>query len=229
MQARAATAPSSRPLSAHRPVGTSTATRAAGCSRCRSASRASMAAPGGRRWPMPNRASIHRAGPSAGGGCESRSMPSQRAWRQWQAVSGLCSLNGLQIEVATPASCSSRAITSPSPPLWPGPTSTRAPWRRSRWPWSANKRRLTARAAFSISASTGSPLANSCRSRSAIWLPLTSKWSASRPGQAGRGDVKEVFGNKAGSVSKAGSGTKAGSCNKAAAARIHDGAIDRPG
>ena len=40
---------------------------------------------------------------------------------------GFAPLYGHQIRTAMPARCSSRATTRPSPPLWPGPTSTSAP------------------------------------------------------------------------------------------------------
>ena len=176
------------PLSAQRPVGTSIATSACGRWRWRCRSRASIASPDARRWPMPSRASIQRAALLGSGLASSRGMPSHRAWRRWAALSGLWRSNGLQMAVEMPARCSSRAITSPSPPLWPGPTSTSAPWRPSRSPCCSSSSRLTARAAFSIRASTGRPLAKSCSSSAAIWALLTSRWQLLRAGQGATAD-----------------------------------------
>ena len=95
---------------------------------------------------------------------------------------GLWRSKGDQRRTGTPARCSSRATTRPSPPLWPGPTSTRAAAGGV-----ASSRRAIARAAFSIRASTGSPLANNWLSSAAIWAPVTNRWSASARGQAGQG------------------------------------------
>ena len=186
-QVRAAWAqpsPRGRPLSAQRPLGTSMAINPSVPCRLRACSRAPTGPSSGRRWPMPNRASSHTAGSAGSGGCSRVGMPSQRAWRQWAAVRGLWRSNGLQIRTAMPASCSSRATTSPSPPLWPGPTSTRAPRCCScRHQGEQRSSAVMARAAFSIRASTGSPLANSCSSSAAIWAELTSRWALSRLGQ----------------------------------------------
>ena len=176
--------PVALPLSAQRPVGTSTATRAPGRCRWRASSSTRIPSPGGRCWPMPSRASIQSSLPLGSGAWLSRWMPSHRQWRRCASVSGLCRSKGLQIAVATEARCSSRAITSPSPPLCPGPTSTRAPW-RARWsPCRCKSLRLSASAAFSIRAATGMPLWNSCSSKAAISALVTSRWSPSRRGQA---------------------------------------------
>ena len=181
VRAWAAPLPSNLPLSLHRPVGTSMATRAPGRSCCRRVSRVARLASIGRRWPTPYRASIQRT-PSPGSGASSRKgIPSQRPWRRWALVSGLWRSKGVQMRTGTPASCSSRATTRPSPPLWPGPTSTRADAGAP-----ASSRRAIARAAFSIRASTGKPLANSWFSSSAIWALVTSRWLASAWGQAGQ-------------------------------------------
>ena len=188
--ARAAVLPSRAPLSPQMPVGTSIATRTLEASleaQFRASSRASISGPGARVWPLPNRASIQSSVPSAGGGSTSTGMPSQRACLQCCSLRGLRRWKGLHSRTGIPARWSSLATTSPSPPLWPGPTSTTTPSAgiRPAPPRSckARRRRLTASAAFSIRASTGSPLANSSASSSAICWPLISRWSASRRGQ----------------------------------------------
>ena len=61
----------------------------------------------------------------------------------------------------------------------------------------ASSRRAIARAAFSIRASTGRPLAKSWFSSAAIWLPVTSRWSASAGGQVGTGEPLEGSGRGA--------------------------------
>ena len=160
------------------------ATKAPGRSCCRRPSRDAMASSTGRCWPTPKRPSIQRA-PSAGSGSPSRrGIPSQRPWRRWALVRGLYRSKGDQRRTGTPAKCSSRATTRPSPPLWPGPTNTRAAGGGV-----TSRRRAIARAAFSIRASTGRPLANNWLSNAAIWAPVTSRWSASARGQAGQGRV----------------------------------------
>ena len=159
------------------------ATRAPGRPWWRRVSRDAMASSIGRRWPTPKRPSIQRA-PSPGSGSPSSSgIPSQRQWRRWVLVRGLGRSKGVQRRTLTPARCSSRATTRPSPPLWPGPTSTRAAAGGL-----SSSRRAIARAAFSIRASTGRPLANSWFSSAAIWLPVTSRWSASAAGQRAPGE-----------------------------------------
>ena len=169
--ALAALRPSRAPVSPQRPVGTSIATSPLEVW-FRASRRFSISGPGARLWPLPNRASIQSSGPSAGGGSASTGMPSHRACLQCCSVRGLRRSKGLHSCTGIPARWSSRATTSPSPPLWPGPTSTTAPPAeippapaQSR---SAKSLRLRASAAFSIRASTGSPLAKSSASSSAI-------------------------------------------------------------
>ncbi len=186
MAAVAAPLPRRLPVSAHRPDGQSMATRAPGRSRCRSISSCSTCSPGGRRWPMPKMASTQRWGWRGSGGSGSSCRPSQSAWRQWASVKGRWVWYGRQRRTASPARCSSRATTRPSPPLWPGPTKTTIPPAVSRCQAGCfntfNRRLLMASPAFSIRASTGSPLAKSVFSRSSSWAPVTSKWLASRSG-----------------------------------------------
>ena len=219
MRARAAVLPTSRPLSLQRPVGTSMATRAPGCPWWRRVSRLARESSIGRCWPTPKRPSIQRA-PSMGSGCPSSTgIPSQRQWRRWALVSGLGRSKGVQRRTGTPARCSSRATTSPSPPLWPGPTSTRAAAGGV-----ASSRRAIARAAFSIRASTGRPLVNSWLSSSAIWVPVTSRWSASAAGQVGQG----LAATGSGTGTSRGLDVAIGGLAVIGPAQFHDGIKSRP-
>ena len=177
----AAVLPNGWPVSLQRPLGPSSPQHSPPAWKRRSNRRA-MGAGSGRFWPTPNRASSQSSGPWGSGSWARRGMPSQSAWRKWSAVSGLCCSKGLQSCTGTPASCSSLATTRPSPPLWPGPTSTSTP----RWgsPGVASSLWAKPRPAFSISAATGSPLVNSSCSNPLTTAAVTRRCWASAGGQA---------------------------------------------
>ena len=158
--ARKTTSPSTAPLSPESPLGTSTATT--GRARARTASAARRAAPSsGRVRPAPNRASITSGVPSSreptwsASSARPSTAPFQRAAC---AAASPCKPSREPMRAsrtAAPASDKTRAATKPSPPLLPGPQSTRTgrPGQPSR------AAAATAAPAFSMRATPDTPAA----------------------------------------------------------------------
>ena len=118
------------PVSAFRPVGTSTASTGAEpapraaihCAMRPSGTRAADAAP------MPSSASMPRSN-CAGGASANRTPASSARWYDRAASAG--AVPGVPSHVTTtclPQPCSCRAASRPSPPLLPGPQATHRVW-----------------------------------------------------------------------------------------------------
>ncbi len=156
--------PRTCPVAPSSPLGTSTATT-------RRAARNTSATAGSRSRdsPAPNTASITRSARAAAAAVNGARTPDQGRGRPARAATA----------TGQPASCSRPAATTPSPPLLPGPHSTRVRHGRSR----ARTARSTARPALSMSVATGTPRLGAARSTSAISAG-DSKSALSPPRQA---------------------------------------------
>ena len=144
---RARTGPCGSPLDRSSPVGPSTARMGAPyvTIRCASASTSPRAGPAA---PVPSSASTTSAAAGHGSSRPSSRTPSTRASARLSIASSVLG-SSAATHAAAPAACSARAITQPSPPLFPAPATTSAP----RATTSGNSRTIscaTARPAASI-------------------------------------------------------------------------------
>ncbi|GIX14984.1 MAG: hypothetical protein KatS3mg118_2943 [Paracoccaceae bacterium] len=146
---------STRPLSRSSPEGASTATQTgAPAAPMLALARASRSASSGRPSPMPNSASNTTAWPPAPASPSGRMRPPASCQRRSAAAaSGGRAPRGSSANSSTraPSRTSSRAITKPSPPLFPGPHRTAADRPRHSGPNLARAASTTPRPACSIS------------------------------------------------------------------------------
>ena len=174
------------PVVPSRPLGTSTAT--IGLAQALIAATTSAAMPSsGRDRPAPNRASMTTSAPAIVAGLNGSTAAPQRV-----AISAASPLRASRDpsrprRTPSPRSRRSLAATKPSPPLLPGPQTTAmaAPAR----PASSAAASATARPAFSISASPGTPCCAASASARAISAAVNSSWLAKGPPSIRGGDL----------------------------------------
>ena len=156
VQVACTTGPALAPVLPSRPLGTSTATT--GLPAALMAATTSAAVPSsGRDRPAPNRASMTRSASASVAGLSGSTGSPQRSAMAAASPRRASRLPSRPRRTWYPCSRRSRAATKPSPPLLPGPhtTAIAAPARGA----SAAAASATARPAFSISVSPGTPCA----------------------------------------------------------------------
>ena len=175
----------SQPVSAFKPLGTSTASSGAGVA-CSRASTSAKRPSGGRVAPMPSSASMQKScAPRPAGGASAKRTPASRARCQAAWASG-GALAGSPSQVTTgfkPQACRCTAASSPSPPLLPGPQAIHT---QRACGLMASASRATARPARCISVCAGRAAAAACSMRRvvAVSYSAAARWGVTGVGMA---------------------------------------------